>query len=150
MIEKLKKQVRHSFLFTHKDVLVEIVFFINSENKNPIYNFYIHIERDKVDDSIWRYVTNVNVCSCYGKKYLNYFELNEKIIMPGGITFYGKILNDFNEIFVVKIGCDYNHLWDHESGFVDMDEVEPNLNKIEKIRIDSIRCIDLFFEVMSD
>lgn len=58
--------------------------------------------------------------------------------LHGGITFYEKSGGtESSPIRVVKIGCDYNHLWDREGGYSD---------DLESVWGDAVNSVDLFVD----
>lgn len=104
----------------YKGIHYEIVSW-RIEMMGPVWNYYIYLmEKDVPNfESIWL-PDVIKIMPGSGREYVdNDYYGNEKICsidMHGGITFYEK--NGYTKGHRnVKIGCDYQHLNDMESGY---------------------------------
>lgn len=103
---------------TYRKINFEIMKWTYDYESGYIWNYYIYLKSNILTeesfDKIWlpaipykTFKTSpINYRYEYDKSILNHGDFY------GGITFYEKsILSDY-DIKLVKVGCDYNHLWD--------------------------------------
>ena len=74
----------------------------------------------------------------YGKVFDYYKSSFAEVEFHGGITFYQEKINQDGET-IVKVGCDYQHLWDEEYGHGDSGE--------RIIRQDMMRAVNSFLDI---
>lgn len=102
------KQIVENYIIrdVHRNVHYEVVKWrrITSDNK-WIWNYYIFLEKSKVKPEIWDKIWFPKSESYTRNKIL------KKIPFHYGITYYHRNF----DIELLKIGCDYNHLWDENT-----------------------------------
>jgi hypothetical protein len=120
----MRKTEKTIWSFKYKNIICEIVFFTTEYMKNDldtyknggIWNSYIYIKND----------------STLFKKFLLelkdgfYGFMSLDIDFHGGVTFYEKIFNQSGSVTHLKIGNDFNHIW---NGGEDLEFVKSELEK---------------------
>lgn len=125
--EKLEKT---EYRFTYKDIFCEIVFWTTEYMKNNsslfknggIWNSYFLVRKDS------KYFKDFNLRAKKVKLSIGYDFDYEKlpIKMSGGTTYYEKLRNGVGEIMMIKIGNDYNHIW---NGGETLESIESDLKE---------------------
>jgi hypothetical protein len=123
-VEKVEKT---EYRFTYKDIPCEIVFWTTDRMKEDehgiyvnkgIWNSYITIKKEKFGDRFKEFNLRPKTQTlASGTKYVifpNSYKLAE---MDGGITYYEKIYDQKGKLWGVKIGNDYNHIWNGGESF---------------------------------
>lgn len=116
---EIKIKHKDTFTFRYRDIYCEIVHWgVNEIDEKGIWNAYICLFKDKVEDFDKLLCKKVNNSICKGHKYWDSYSLEKFFDFHCGITYYEVLRNEFNgKIVGVKIGCDYHHLWDLERDY---------------------------------
>ena len=94
-----------------KGISIQIVKWQDVRSEKPIWNSYMIINKDTLGD---RFKEIVCKAKKYGKRYsFDYWKLGQ-FDMHCGLSFYEKIFNEVGKVVAIKVGCDYNHLWDED------------------------------------
>jgi len=109
---------------------------------DPKWTFYLHIYLDQMPEDIReRFWLEPDPPMEEFKNRVfypyNYEPLINDLAWHHGCTFYEKIMGFDGARRVVKIGCDYNHLWDQERTYT-----------LEAVSSDARRCIDSLYELI--
>lgn len=80
----------------------------------PWFCMYVYLAKNKMIDSDWLYFNLKAKKDDKGREYYNYNKLSFDI--GSGITYYQKERKD-----LIKIGCDYNHSWDQDRDYDELD-----------------------------
>lgn len=109
------------------------------DKKEPLWNYYVTIRREQIptgfDKLIGEKITSIVAST--GRESSYWREASVDISMHWGITFYEPTFNDKGEVIAVKIGCDYNHLYDEGRSYNENYLLADAKNTIDEI-------IDLF------
>jgi hypothetical protein len=126
---KLSLRRSKSIAFTFRGFTVEIVHW-NFETPDPntspegkgVWNYYLFIRESQVTPEfftkIWLTPDRVRFApdSPEHLNYKYYDSILNGLDLHGGITFYDRLGQEVGHR-CVKVGCDYNHLWDRDRGF---------------------------------
>ena len=119
----MKLTNKKTYTFKYKEINCEIVFWTNenmqqTEHKDlyksgGIWNSYFTILKKDVSASVFKKFNLRVSTDKYGRKNVNYYQLerNNLVSMDYGITFYDKLYDMGGNLFGIKIGNDYNHIW---------------------------------------
>lgn len=105
----------------YRNVSGEIVCWCNPESAAPdIWNFYIFLREDKCVNfhDLWLPDNKYQFSPESPVRYTNDYYGNKRlssIEFHGGITYYEKAVH--TEPRTIKVGCDYNHLYDDETSW---------------------------------
>jgi len=114
----------------YKDVFYEInKIFKNQDNDEYYWTYYIFIEIEKIPKKY-------NPNSFWLTKIKSYYDYNDheklnNIYFYSGISYYSKVSGlEEGEKKIIKVGCDFHHLWDVERGLsYSYDDIYAHLNK---------------------
>ena len=119
-----------------KNISFEIIRWQNYKKSLFRWNFYLYLNIDKIPkgfepESFWLEDDNAHYDH----------EILSNIDFHGGITFYSKEqISYYNEkVKIVKVGCDYQHLYDDGRDY-----------SLEDIKNDVKRAIDSFIEMIPE
>jgi len=116
-------ELRHKDIWQgkYKEVGFEIAKWFGG---NVIWNYYIVLRADQIPKKYTKELVLKGKYITYsegGRKHLVYdymaSEFMNRLRFAGGITYYSKMLDGEGKLLAIKMGCDYNHLWDGERGY---------------------------------
>jgi|APSaa5957512576_1039674.scaffolds.fasta_scaffold37470_1 hypothetical protein len=110
MAQIVKKECTH-WNFEYKGIFCEVVFWnkdYHKENKDVywaggIWNSYIYIKKDRHPELFKKHSLRL--------KNGRHSIFDVAIDMASGVTFYEKLYNERGKVYAIKIGNDYNHIW---------------------------------------
>lgn len=134
--EKLKQRIVYSGV--HAGVTVEIInWSFGPDEPLDKWSYYLFLELDKIEDKelveiLWlpeqqMQITPTSPVRVSYDYYSNSFLCS--LEMHGGITFYDKVM--WNTKRVAKVGCDFLHLYDNQTGWT-----------VDLVLADLVKCID--------
>jgi len=99
------------------------------------WTYYILLNRNRMEPEQFElFNAPIETYELGGKKRKHYdYNKIPSIDLHGGCTFYNKDKNTSLEYFILKIGCDYHHIWDEEQSY-----------QLEDIIADVKKSIDSF------
>lgn len=131
----------HYWRDRYRGINFEVVKWIYQKSEgyrsDAIWNYYLFLnDRDLTEDSfnkIWLEGKPYKIIESSPFRYMYDYSALECGEFHGGITFYEKqIVADCN-IKCVKIGCDYNHIWDEECYYSEHEVIADAKNSIDKL-----------------
>lgn len=116
---------------------------ISSYSSRGIWCYYLHLLENMFqraeDFALFNREPEVTEYAGSKREHYDYYSIPD-LEFHGGVTFYSKdgfMDRDGNRFTALKIGCDYNHLWDEESGY---------WQGMEDVARDAMRSIDLLVD----
>lgn len=98
----------------------EEVLEISSNFRTSWYTSYFIVLKRKVSPEVWEKILLFPVSSeHYKNAHFDYFTgITGDIEFHGGITYYDQLYSvELNEVYGIKLGCDYNHYWDENKEY---------------------------------
>lgn len=94
-----------------------------------MWNSYLIIRKKQLPKNFKKLIPSV--FQYRDRKDFNYGEINKYFEFHGEITYFNALVDPITmEIFGIKVGDDYGHLWDSERGYqYDIEEVKRNAEK---------------------
>lgn len=124
----------------YKDTLIEIV---NWKSKKLLldidnlvdadcWNYYVYLYESRLEnfDALWLEPTNQY---SWGAGYDYYSLPIYNIFWHGGITYYEKLNNDAIGKRMIKVGCDYSHLFDLDQTYELPDIVSDAIQTVDEL-----------------
>ena len=137
----MKLTTTKKWRFTYKSINCEVVFWTNDSMKSEehrdiypckgIWNSYIIINKKSIPRSFKKLIPELKSSKYFKEPYFNYNKL--PLEMNGGITFFEAIRNTSGDIIAIKIGNDYNHIWNNPENIG-----EFSIEKDLRVVVDSV------------
>ncbi len=123
----------------HEQIIYNLAHWgVSDYQPQGIWNYYLYLPENMFQrpEDFALFNLEPKVSLGYGDKFrqdYDYYSIPD-LELSGGITFYDRLTGinpaTGEPMFVVKVGCDYNHLWNGERGYSeDMEEVDRDAKR---------------------
>lgn len=132
------KPTREVYAESYKGIQIEVSRHWNYE-KREIWCFYLHLYvemfQTEMQEDLWQPIK----FSDFGTPMQPYADSLKPLNWHGGMTFYEKESAHDYPFKKIKVGCDYNHLWDQDRCYY-----------AEEVMGEAKECVDSLFQLFPE
>jgi len=115
-------EVKHAFEYTfrYRKIFCELRKWHNGVNE--VWNYYIYVMEDTLDEEGYK-ILFMDEATHFKNGIWKYRNIDNYISFHNGISYYRRIHDYHEENNAVKLGCDYDHIYDYENGVHTLEEI---------------------------